>query len=295
MNLQADIGKIALGTVQFGLPYGVANQSGQVQPNEVAKILDLARESGISILDTAIAYGESETVLGSQNLYGLSVVTKLPEVPEDCGDIGQWVESQVKGSLSRLKVDKMEGLLLHRPSQLLSSFGYRLNEKLQELKQQGVVQRVGMSVYGPEELDKFCNRFHFDLIQAPFNILDRRLLDSGWLARLQNMGTALHVRSVFMQGLLLMSKEERPKKFAHWNSLWNQWHRWLYETGQKPVEACMRYALSIPEIEKVVVGVDSYPQLQQIVRAASGPCFAPPADLATSDSRLLNPSSWNDL
>lgn len=287
--------KLSLGTVQFGLRYGISNQLGQVKSNEVSKILDLARANDIRTLDTAIAYGESESVLGKQNLHGLSIITKLPALPEDCTDVAQWVDSQIDSSLSRLKVFRIAGLLLHRPSQLLGPFGDELYQKLHELKQQGIVQRVGISVYSPGELDALCNYFHFDLVQAPFNILDRRMLDSGWLARLQNMGTALHVRSVFMQGLLLMSKEERPKKFAHWDSLWSQWHHWLNETGQKPVEACIRYALSIPEIEKVVVGVDSYSQLQQIIRASSGACITLPEGLSTDDPRLLNPSSWNDL
>lgn len=295
MNTVADTGKLALGTVQFGIPYGIANNSGQVQPDEVGKILELAKSSAVKTLDTAIAYGESEAALGQHNLSDFSVITKLPEVPSDTSNVIDWVSRQLEGSLARLNISTLDSLLLHRPAQLIESFGGTLYRQLQDLKQQGLVKRIGISIYEPEELDLLCEYFHFDLIQAPFNIIDNRLSESGWLKRLQDMGTSLHVRSVFMQGLLLMSKQQRPEKFSCWDDLWNKWDQWLEETGQTPLQACLRHALSVPEIEKVVVGVDSAFQLEQIIHASKGVCFPIPTELSITDSKLLNPSNWNEL
>lgn len=295
MSFQTETGKLALGTVQFGMPYGIANQTGQVLPSEVAKILGLARENRISTLDTAIAYGESEGVLGRHCLDEFSVITKLPEVPEACQNVAEWVNAQLEGSLARLNVSRLDGVLLHKPDQLLNPEGEALYQAMEALKKQGVVKRIGISVYGPEQLETLCRSYNFDLVQTPFNILDRRLKESGWLEELQKRGTGLHVRSVFMQGLLLMSKKERPEKFYRWNALWSQWSDWLNEIGQTPLEACLRHALSIPEIEKIVVGVDSYSQLQQIIQAANGTYFAPPHELQTRDNQLLNPYFWKNL
>lgn len=295
MNISKSFEKLALGTVQFGLPYGVANQLGQVPETEVKAILDLASANGVHTLDTAIAYGESETVLGKMELDNFEIITKLPLMPEDCKDVLGWVEQELEASLLRLNVSSIKGLLLHRPEQLTSKFGNQLYQALQQQKQEGIVERVGISIYSPIELSELTDKFHFDLIQAPFNILDQRLSESGWLKQLQDRGTAIHVRSVFMQGLLLMSRKERPVKFSRWDKLWVKWEQWLEETGQTPLQACLRYALSIPEIEKVVVGVDSAKQLNEIIQASQGDSPTVPADLASSDNKLLNPSFWSQL
>lgn len=289
------LAKLALGTVQFGLPYGIANQSGQVSPEEVGLILESAQQAGVRTLDTATAYGESEKVLGQQNLQGFAVVTKLPEVPANCLDVFGWVQSQLHASLERLGISAVDGLLLHRPGQLLEAHGAELFGALQALREQKLARRIGISAYSPEELDSLCQRYHFDLIQAPFNILDKRLVRAGWLERLQREGTDLHVRSVFMQGLLLMKPGERPAKFARWEALWSRWERWLAESGQSPLQACLRHALGIAEIERVVVGVDSLAQWQEILQAATAPCSPVPPGLECLDIELLNPSLWNNL
>jgi len=287
--------KLALGTVQFGLPYGVANQKGQVAQSEVQEILDLARANGINTLDTAIAYGESERVLGAIALDGFDIITKLPSVPDNCTDISGWVERELEGSLSRLNVSKVDGLLLHSPSQLTSAIGQTLYETLLKKKHEGVVRNIGVSVYSPDELSLLIESFQFDLIQAPFNIIDSRLKEAGIFEKLTSSGTQLHVRSVFMQGLLLMSAASRPEKFKHWSSLWSNWEQWLSETNLTPLQACLRHVISIPEIEKVVVGVDSLVQLKEILTALEGDCPIPPPTLNCSDPHLLNPSLWNHL
>ncbi|MBG0840016.1 aldo/keto reductase [Ectopseudomonas toyotomiensis] len=295
MSTVERLSRLALGTVQFGLSYGVANQSGQVSPEEVGLILDAARNAGVRTLDTATAYGESEKVLGQQDLRGFAVVTKLPEIPADCVDVSAWVEAQLHTSLVRLGLLAVDGLLLHRPAQLLGAHGAALFAALQAQREQGLVRRIGVSVYSPEELDALCQRYHFDLIQAPFNVLDKRLEQSGWLERLRRGGTDLHVRSVFMQGLLLMPSEERPAKFTRWEPLWALWQRWLAESGQSPLQACLRHALAVPQIERVVVGVDSLAQWQAILQSAAGTCPAVPSELQCADIELLNPSLWNHL
>ena len=287
--------KLALGTVQFGLPYGVANQQGQVAASEAHAVLDLAQANGINTLDTAIAYGESERVLGGMSLDGFDIITKLPPVPDDCTDISGWVQSELEGSLSRLNVSRVDALLLHNPSQLTSAIGQTLYKTLLEQKKQGIVKRIGISVYSPDELSLLVEDFQFDLIQAPFNIIDSRLKEAGLFEKLALSGTQLHVRSVFMQGLLLMSAESRPEKFNRWSSLWSTWEQWLVEVNLTPLQACLRYVLSIPEIEKVVVGVDNSAQLNEILKASEGDCPIPPPTLNCSDPNLLNPSLWSSL
>ena len=295
MNIAKQFDKLALGTVQFGLPYGVANQQGQVAASEVQATLDLARTNGIHTLDTAIAYGESERVLGGMSLEDFDIVTKLPSVPDGCKDVVGWIESELEGSLTRLNVSRVNSLLLHSPDQLSSSIGQTIYKTLLEKKNEGIVKRIGISVYCPNELSLLIENFHFDLIQAPFNIIDNRLKEAGLFEKLALSGTQLHVRSVFMQGLLLMSAESRPEKFNRWSSLWTTWEQWLADVNLTPLQACLRYALSIPEIERVVVGVDSSVQLSEILKASEGDCPIPLPTLNCTDLNLLNPSLWSQL
>lgn len=295
MNISKAPSKLALGTVQFGIPYGIANKQGQVLAAEARAILDLARANKIQTIDTAIAYGESEKVLGEMPLDDFEIITKLPAVPNNCQNIQNWVDKELNNSFSRLKVSSVNALLLHRPEDLLSKFGGNLYKALQKTKEEGLVKRVGISIYSPCELEQLTKRFQFDLVQAPFSIIDNRLEKSGWLEKLASTNTQIHARSVFMQGLLLMPDTLRPIKFNRWAPLWTLWHEWLEETGLTPLQACLRYVLSVPEIEKVVVGVDSAEQLSEIIMAAQGDIPKPLSELVCSDINLLNPSLWNQL
>jgi aryl-alcohol dehydrogenase-like predicted oxidoreductase len=305
--------KLALGTAQFGLPYGIANQTGQVSLEEASAILRLAHAHGIRTLDTAVAYGDSEQRLGDAGLNvwqdtwrdggqkeyrngwqdAWKIVSKLPEIPAGVR-VDNWVCDCVGRSLERLRVPTLYGLLLHRPLQLLEAGGDRLYAALQRLKDLGLAHRVGVSVYDPSELD-LLSRFSFDLVQAPLSIADRRLIESGWLARLAGRGTEVHVRSVFLQGLLVMPPSARPSKFARWSSLLRAYDSWLERTGATPVQACLRYALSVPEVSRVIVGVESAEQLQGLIDAAAGPSLPVPQQLQSTDGDLLNPARWAAL
>ena len=287
--------KLALGSVQFGLNYGVANTSGQVSSKVAEAILQLAKQAGIDTLDTAIAYGESESVLGHIGVQVWKVVTKLPAVPDGCADVTQWVKAQAQGSLERLGLNSLHGLLLHHPNQLLEGMGVELYAALQSLKAQGLVGKVGVSVYGPAELDALCGRYAFDLVQAPLNILDRSLVDSGWAQRLNDDDVEVHTRSPFLQGLLLMPKEKRHAKFERWKDIWSDWDQWLAETGLSPLQACLRFANTLSCIDRVVVGVDNVAQIEEVIAAAEGVLPSLPQFKILHDDRLVNPATWNQI
>jgi aryl-alcohol dehydrogenase-like predicted oxidoreductase len=287
--------RLALGTAQFGLNYGIANQAGQVLVIEAATILDHAAAAGLDTLDTAIAYGDSEERLGQIGVDQWQIVSKLPQLSDSSLDVSAWVRDSVTGSLKRLKVSCLGGLLLHHPSDLLGSQGNALYAAMAELKSLGLVKKIGISIYQPDELDTLLEHMAFDVVQAPFNILDRRLMDSGWLGRLCDLGIEIHVRSVFMQGLLLMPGDLRPAKFQRWQPLWDEWEHWLSANQLTPLEACLRYVLSFNEIRRVIVGVDTLGQFKEIVTAASGNLPPVPAGLQSSDILLLNPSNWHQL
>lgn len=284
--------RLALGTVQFGLQYGVANRATRVSRDEAARIVEHARRAGLDTLDTATGYGDSEERLGEFGVASWQIVSKLPRVPAGCLDVASWVSHSLSATLSRLRVPHLHGLLLHHPHDLLESYGDELHGALKSEREAGRVTKIGVSIYGPEELEALIPRFRFDLVQGPFNVVDRRLAASGWFRTLRAAGTEIHVRSAFLQGLLLMSRATRPANFDRWDSLWRLWESWLEEQGMTPLEACIGFALSQDAIDRVVVGVDSLGQLQEILGAAARSPCAPPAALAVDDPDLINPSRW---
>lgn len=286
---------LALGTVQFGMSYGVANSDGKVSLATTKSILEIASSSYINTLDTAISYGSSEQCLGAIGVNNWRVVTKLPELPEKTIDVALWVNTQVEESLQRLNITKLAGLLLHRPEQLLTSEGKMLWRALNLLKEKGVVEKIGFSIYAPNELDLLYLQYKPDLVQVSYNIFDRRIKSSGWLEVMANDNVEVHVRSVFLQGLLLMNDIERPDKFNCWSELWESWNSWLQQQNITALEACLAFVMKEPHIEKVIVGVDSKSQLKEILSVLDSNITIFPDKFETNDINLINPSHWNSL
>jgi aryl-alcohol dehydrogenase-like predicted oxidoreductase len=277
--------KIAIGTVQFGLDYGVSNLSGQVAIDEVRKILDCSKKNNIETLDTAPGYGNSEQVLGEVSINDYQIITKTTPLKNDVNEV---VNNFYK-SLKNLSKGQVEGLLIHDINDIENKQFNALFNKLNELKKEGLVKKIGFSIYTPEQIDFLLGNFEFDLIQLPFNVFDVRLLEGGQLQALKNKGVEVHARSVFLQGLLL-GFDNLPDYFSIWEKQFNEYQSMVKETGFSLLEYALNFALNIQEIDKVIVGVNSERQLKEIIQAVKGQSNlnAYPVD----DISLLNPSLW---
>jgi aryl-alcohol dehydrogenase-like predicted oxidoreductase len=182
-------------------------------------------------------------------------------------------------------------LLLHRPLDLLQPNGSEFYEALINIKSQGLVGKIGISVYGPDDLDKLTD-FDFDLVQAPMNILDRRLENSGWLRKLNNQGIEVHIRSAFLQGLLLMPGAEQQEYFKPWRKLLAEYEAWVSDQQLTALQACLGFLSNYAEINKIVVGVDNPEQLRDIVAGAETQIPLVPESIQTLDLNLINPGLW---
>jgi aryl-alcohol dehydrogenase-like predicted oxidoreductase len=287
--------RLALGTVQFGLRYGVANRVGRVSREDTAAIVAHARAAGWDTLDTAAAYGDCEQRLGEIGVSRWRVVSKLPPVPEQVADVTKWVRESVRQSLQCLRIPKLHALLVHHSQALLGPSGEALYGAMLEVKKEGWADKIGVSIYGPPELDAIWPNFRLDIIQGPFNILDRRLATSGWLTRLRLSGTEVHTRSTFLQGLLLMTSAGRPPQFDRWSRLWEKWGSWLAERNLTPLQACLGFALSHGEIDRVIIGVDSTLQLQEIIADSKAARISLPEELTSDDLDLIDPTRWGKV
>lgn len=283
---------LALGTVQFGLDYGISNTNGKTSLDEVERILSVARRKGLDTLDTAVAYGDSETVLGCIGVSDWRVVSKVPPFEKTGMSGKEWVHHHLRKSLESLRTKRLDGLLLHRASDLLGDEGYQIAAGLCEAKADGLVGKVGYSIYSPEPLKELVQIMPPDLIQAPLNVFDQRLVTSGWLDDLVEMGVEIHARSVFMQGLLLMTPETRPSAFNEWNDLCIQWDAAVGGCREQALALCLGFAKWHSGISQVVVGVESLTHLDQLLKIWERAALFDAAGFACDDPQLLEPSNW---
>ncbi len=291
--------KIGLGSVQFGLDYGISNASGKVPPDEVKRILRVAAGEGIELLDTASLYGDSESVLGQALSEGsqFRVVTKTCKIsaskvtPDNVDDVSAAFDS----SLRKLGHDSVYGLLVHDADDLLKDGGVRLLDWLQKTRSEGKVRNIGVSVYTAKQIDQILELFQPDLVQLPLNVLDQRLIRSGHLTRLKSLGVEIHARSVFLQGLLLMSENRLNSFFDPVREHLRRYLLSLNQAGISPVEAALGFALARDEIDAVIVGVCSRREMKEICSAASSNATSS-FDFtrwAIRNENILNPARWN--
>jgi aryl-alcohol dehydrogenase-like predicted oxidoreductase len=220
-------------------------------------------------------------------------VTKLPALPERVRSVGEWVQEQVRLSIERLKIKQLYGVLLHRPQDLSGEKGQELYRSLCKIQKEGMSKKIGISVYHPSELEEWLETYSFGLIQAPFNLIDRRLKKSGWLKKLSDKGIELHVRSVFLQGLLLLSHSSIPPEFARWGGIWRNWQDWLEKNQVRAFDACLAYVLSFPEIHRVVVGIDSPEQFEMTLSSGQMRSSGDWPNIGSEDEDLILPYRWN--
>jgi aryl-alcohol dehydrogenase-like predicted oxidoreductase len=294
---------IGLGTAQFGLDYGITNRSGRVSEDELQVILAHAAAAGIEVLDTAPAYGTSEELLGRHAPDGTSfrIVTKTPKFAAALSgeQAVDWLRNSFERSLEHLRRGTVHGLLFHDADDLLGPFGDRLWQAMEELAAVGQVTRIGVSVYDGAQIDSALDRYPIGIVQLPWNPVDHRLVSGGQLGRLAAQGVEVHARSLFLQGLLLEEPSCIPARFAQLGAAAARMRSAFDAAGLTLLEGIMTVALRRTEIHRLICGVTTVRELEDIVCAAKKAVtletpldFTPPQNL---DLRLLNPARWNEL
>lgn len=294
--------RLGLGTVQFGIDYGVSNSAGQVPPAEVGKILTLAEESGIDLLDTAFLYGSAEDVLGKMGAGNgrWKIVTKLPPVADRQADeAARYIHKSFRQSLEKLAAGHVYALLAHDADDLLSTNGESVWSAMTVLRRNGLTERIGASVYEGRQVDALLERYPLDIIQLPFSILDRRLESSGRLDRLSDAGVEIHVRSIFLQGIVLMQPSSLPPALSDIAPHLNAVHSALARAGLTPLQGALAAVNARPGLEAAIIGVTSRRELADILAAqdslSGGIPDLPFEKFALSDPQILNPRHWPAL
>lgn len=258
--------KIALGTVQFGMNYGISNTTGQVTSDEISKILDYCKMNDIDTLDTAQGYGESEKVLSQFDLSSFKLITKL---------IG---DAKLETSLDNLKVQSVYGLMFHRENECNDDTW----KQFESYKSQGLVKKIGVSVYTPKVLVELIDRYPIEIVQFPMNILDQSFIPL--LPKLKEKNIEVHTRSTFLQGLLLM--EDIPQYF-------NPVKEKIDSVPKPRLEHTLNFCKKQKFVDKMVLGVTRLQDLQEIVEAYSQNLSENDySKYAITDEKYINPSLW---
>ena len=251
--------KLALGTVQFGLDYGISNQTGAVQLSEIEKILRRARCHGIDLLDTAQAYGESESRIGFTDTKGFRIISKLRP-----GIEFSEINTSVINSLMKLHRDNLYGVLFHDFKDFMRNL--RTINVLNSCKDNGLIEKIGFSLYFPAELEFLLKEgIRFDVVQIPFNVFDQRF--KPYFSELKNAGIEIHTRSVFLQGLVFLKPYQLSPHFSDYLQLFVDFQEEVYKSNLSIASACLNYVCLHHEIDNVIIGVCTEKELMFNIQA----------------------------
>lgn len=282
--------KIALGTAQFGMDYGINNVRGIIPATEVFEILKLAMDSGIDTLDTAAGYGDSEKVIGKFN-GRFNIVSKLPQ------STTTKVEANIIASLDRLKIGSFYGYLFH--SFKTYSESPAIWEVFKSFKAKGKIQKIGFSLYYHYELETLIKKkLEFDLVQVPYSVFDQRFSDLFTI--LKKRGVEIHARSIFLQGLVFKRPENLTGNLSRIKTKLVALRNISEKAGVSIASLCLNFAALDPQIDKLVVGVDGLGNLKGLldslkdvvkVNAYYDELFS----LREEDENILLPFNWQKL
>jgi aryl-alcohol dehydrogenase-like predicted oxidoreductase len=292
--------ELGLGTAQFGLPYGISNTVGQTSFDEAREILLTARSQGIRYLDTAVAYGSSEEVLGrlATKKSDWRIVTKLPTLPQaltDSAKICRWVHDNLTSSLRALRCQRVYGVLVHNALDAIGPYAAAIFEGLMKCVDRGLVCKVGASLYDQTQLKHVVTHHPVNLIQIPANVFDQRLMVDNTLLNLRQRGIEIHARSIFLQGLVLMRPEDTPRYFDPIRAHLARFRQVCEEQRVLPVVMALSFIRQLP-VDVALVGVNSKEHLDEISRMYHGTA----QDLAAwdfsqfmlDDPAFINPALW---
>jgi aryl-alcohol dehydrogenase-like predicted oxidoreductase len=280
--------ELALGTAQFGLPYGVSGRNTPVPEHEVRTILARAFALGIRVLDTAAVYGDIESRLAALAPdRAFRIITKLPAMPSGINEKEaiEWVDAALTRADERVGCS-LYAILFHRTEDLLCSFAEPVWSRCAAWAfGRGV--KLGVSCYDTETLSQVGQRFPITIAQLPGNAFDQRLRAAPVACELE-----IHVRSAFLQGLLLMPETEAASRLPGATIALRRWHEWLRERSLGALLGALGLVKALPGVSHCVVGVDSLAQLEAVVAAWQAAPVLREDSLAVGDLDVIDPRRW---
>lgn len=284
---------LSLGTATFDSDYGIANQGKGTTSSDVKQILHEASELNVSHLDTASSYGRAEQLIGQFWPKGgpLKITTKVS--PDDCKSASS-IFCAVQKSLAATQAVEFWSVLLHDPTELLGDNGREIRNGLLQVLDAGLTTRIGISAYSEREVELAKDIMpELTVFQIPENLCDRRKYHSIKLREMSRQGDQFFVRSVFLQGLLLMNPKEVPSKVRDAVEVLKILNNFCLEHSISALDLCLGYAKSIPWASGVVVGVASVKQLRKINSSFRSGTYDEFSEVPVLGDWLIDPRNWS--
>lgn len=283
---------LVIGTAQVQGGYGVKDRGQSIGVRELERILDFCRLNSITQIDTSPGYGDAEKKLGYNALHSFDLYTKVSVPLTDAYHV---MHSKIRMSIHRsvvdLNVQKIEGVAIHNFEMLTNDMRNMALKALDDLRSELGFQKIGVSIYTTEVLEKNNNLKLVDYVQAPLSFVDQRFLSQKFQNILRDNDISFHARSIFLQGLLLMDVDEQVALFPKFYKIWHRLDSFVQEFGYSKLSLCFNFLNHCQNIEKVVVGVKSLDQLASIHLVKDimvQPIFSAPV----FDDNLLLPFNW---
>ena len=283
--------KLVIGSAQLGMNYGLFNNK-KISVKEFKKIEKLVLKSKINFIDTATSYGESEKIIGNSKLKKLHIITKIKLPKKKNINVKNWLLNEILKSLSKLKIKKIYGVMIHNYKDLLGKYGKNYLLALQELKRKRIIKKIGISVYESREIKKIWKFWKPDLIQVPFNVLDNRILDSGWINILKKFKVKIFARSIFLQGLLI-NEDNSIRINKNYKIILNKFKNWCCRNDVSLIKGCIHFVKQFKKIDYLVVGFNNYNQLREIIDVFKKKQIIVPIKFSTNKINLIDPRKWN--
>jgi aryl-alcohol dehydrogenase-like predicted oxidoreductase len=283
--------KIIIGSANVNKRYGLINN--KININEFKKLLNFAVIKGINTVDTSPQYSNSEKVIGSLKK-NFKIVTKITRIPSKIKkiEIEKWITNQFLQSCKNLRLNKVYGLLLQNAETLLSKNSKFVFRALLNLKKKNKLQKIGISVYNFKTLEKIINKYHIDFVQVPYNIFDRRIENVRLIKQIKKKGIEIHVRSIFLQGLLTKRNIRIPKKQLSLKKGLESWKKWLKLNKLTTINACLNFVLRNKNVDKIVIGFNDLKSFKQVINYKKSAINFKKLNIKI-DSKHLDPRKWN--
>lgn len=281
MNLS---NKFCLGTVQFGQKYGFFNKK-KITDIEIKKIFKSINQEKIKFLDTALSYGESQIKVGKFKKKNFKIVSKLI-FDKDI----KLIDKDFEKLLKQLKSNNIYALLVHNPDVLLTKKSKLIFNYLNGLKKKKLIRKFGVSVYDPTTLNKILKKFKIDIVQFPGNVLDKRFLNKNKLKYYKSLKIELHVRSIFLQGVLV--NHDIPTSLKRFSKILKKYSNYLIRNKIEPIDFCISFIKQYKEIDKYIFGVNSLRELEQIINFKSINIKYLRRNFSFNNKNLIDPRRW---
>ncbi len=290
--MHSDLKKICLGSANFGKRYGYKNS--KIKEREFSKIFKYANSRNIKYIDTAFNYSNSQKIIG-KNSSNFKIITKIPKIPNSISNPQNWIETIILKSLNDLKTKKLYAVLFHYPPyQIEKQKFFQIVKYLENLRKKKIINKIGISAYNVSEIKRSFLLYKFQIIQFQANILDQKILRNSFIKILKKKGVEIHVRSIFLQGMLLSDITRIPKKFKYLRRILTLFDSWVKKKKISKLTACLNFILSFSMIDKIVLGTNNYLQFKQTIDAIekSNGKLAIPKHLKNINQNYLNPKNW---